>query len=113
MVDVYLNEKYIGNVKNLDEFIKEIKEKRKTGKIPLSLNIYYNDDFKEINIDTSKGRARRLLIKVENGKSLLTDELIERLLNNETSWDQLLKDGIVEYLDAMEEESTFIALNED
>jgi len=113
MVDVYLNEKYVGDVKNPDSFIKEIKEKRKIGKIPLALNVYHNEDFKEVIINTTKGRARRLIIKVEDGKSLLTNELIDQLLNNEVTWEQLLKQGVVEHLDAMEEESTYIALSED
>ena len=94
MVDVYLNEKYIGDVKNPDNFIKEIKEKRKTGKIPLALNVYHNEDFKEIILNTTKGRARRLIIKVEDGKSLLTNELIDKLLNNEVTWDQLLSSRV-------------------
>ncbi|MFH1210094.1 MAG: DNA-directed RNA polymerase subunit B [archaeon] len=113
MVDVYLNEKYIGTVDNVDNFIKEIKEKRKTGKIPLALNIRYDEEFREINIDTSKGRARRLIVRVEDGKSLLTEELVNKLLTNEITWEQLLKDGVFEYLDAMEEENSYIALSEE
>ncbi|MCD4666844.1 DNA-directed RNA polymerase subunit B [archaeon] len=113
MSNVILNEKYMGVVDDTDKFINDIIERRRTGKIPNNLNICYNKEFDEIHIDTTKGRARRLLIVVKDGKSLLTDEYVEKILKNELTWDQLVKQGIIEYLDAMEEENTYIALSED
>src|SRR3989344_6131296 len=112
MVDIYLNDKYIGQNKDHEEFIKNIKEKRRLGKLPLTLNVRYDDEYNEIYLESSPGRARRPLIVVENGKSLLTKEHIHKLTNNEITWDQLLKLGILEYLDANEEENAFVAMYE-
>ncbi|MEK6933106.1 MAG: DNA-directed RNA polymerase subunit B [Nanoarchaeota archaeon] len=112
MVDVYLNDKYIGQTKDHEEFIKNIKEKRRLGKLPLTLNLRYDDEYNEIYLESGPGRARRPLIVVDNGKSLLTKEHIDKLTNNEITWDQLIKLGILEYLDASEEENAFVAMYE-
>ena len=76
MTDVYLDDVYIGTVERAKEFVAKVRDDRRTGKIPGIINIGYNEDFDEIAIDTTRGRARRPLIVVENGKSKLTDEII-------------------------------------
>ncbi len=113
MVDVYLNEKYVGNVDDLGKFIKDIKEKRRSSKLPFSISINYDKEFDEAYLNTTKGRALRLLVRVENGKSLLTKEYVDKLINNEITWESLVQDGTLEYLDAAEEESALVALYEE
>jgi len=113
MTDVHLNEKFVGNVANTIEFMSKIKEERRKGKLPIAMNVSYNKLLDEIYIDTSKGRPIRPLIIVENGKSRLTDEHIKKLERNELKWQDLINEGIIEYVDAAEEESCFIALNEE
>src|SRR3989344_9465530 len=100
MVDVYLNENYIGTVNDAESFINSIKEKRRTNRIPLTVNLSYNNDYNEIYIESSSGRDRRPLIVVNDGKSLMTKEHLDKLAKNELTWDQLSKIGIIEYLDA-------------
>src|SRR3989344_2459701 len=112
MVDVYLNEKFIGNVNDPDAFVNSVKERRRTGKLPLNVNILHNKEFNEIYIESSTGRTRRPLIIVQDGKSLLNKDHLDKLKKNELTWDQLVKMGIIEYLDALEEENAFIALYE-
>ena len=113
MADVYLNEQFIGSVKDRESFISSVKEKRSEGKLPSTLNIRYDDGFDEIFIETISGRARRPLIKVKDGKSLLTKDLIESLESSKLSWDELVAKGVIEYLDAGEEEDALVALKED
>ncbi len=110
MSDVYLDEKYVGSVDNPKEFIKSIKEERRKQKLPYALNINYDSEFNEISIHTSTGRVRRPLVVVQNGQSLLTEELVEKLNENEITWKDLVDQGIIEYLDANEEENAFVAL---
>ncbi|MHA1873295.1 MAG: DNA-directed RNA polymerase subunit B, partial [Candidatus Heimdallarchaeaceae archaeon] len=110
MADVYINEKLIGHVEDPKEFVMKIRKERRLGKLPDALNILYDRKQDEILIETSKGRARRPLIVVENGKPKLTPEIIEQLKNNEITWKDLVNKGIIEYIDAMEEESCLVAL---
>lgn len=113
MADIFLDEKFIGKVDDPQDFIKKVKAERQKGKIPSSVNINYDSQLNEINIIISKGRARRPLIVVENGKSRLTEEHLKQLGNNELTWKELLNRGIIEYLDAAEEENALVALNEE
>jgi DNA-directed RNA polymerase subunit B' len=113
MTDVYMNEKFIGNVDNPQNFIKKIKEERRRSRVSDLVNVFYNERVDEVYIDYSNGRSRRPLIVVEEGKSKLTNFHLSQLENNEISWSELVQQGIIEYLDAAEEENTYIALNED
>src|SRR3989338_3702343 len=113
MTDVYLDDVYIGTVEKAKEFVDKVREDRRTAKIPGIINIGYNEDFDEILIETSRGRARRPLIVVENGKSKLTDEILQKLQKNEMDWKDLVEQGMIEYLDATEEENSYVSLKEE
>jgi len=112
MADVYINKKYFGTVDDSEGFIKNLKKARREGKISTSLNIYYDGNYKEIHIESIKGRARRPLILVENGKSKLKNEHINKLMDNELRWKDLIDQGIIEYIDSAEEENCLVALYE-
>ena len=112
MVDVYVDEKFVGTVDNAKEFVKAVKTDRRASKLSFAVNIAYDPDFNEVVINTITGRARRLLIIVENGVPKLTEEHLKKLKSNELTWDGLVKEGIIEYLDAGEEEEAYVALND-
>src|SRR3989344_5378760 len=86
MTDVFLDESFVGTINNKDEFIGKLKEQRRNKEFLRTMNIYYDEEFDELYLNACNGRARRPLI--------------------------LVKDGIIEYLDAGEEENSLIALNE-
>ena len=111
--EVFFNGMFIGSVKNKDEFIKKIKEKRREGKLPIQMNIRDNENFQTISISTESGRVLRPLIIVDNGISRLKNEHLIQLEQDELTWDDLIDKGIIEYLDAAEEENTLIALYEE
>src|SRR3989344_7519798 len=113
MTEIYLNEKYIGDADSGKDFVNKVREERRKGKLPESLNIYHNKNINEISIDLSKGRNTRPLIVVENGQSRMNDEILEKLNSNEMKWNDLISQGIVEYLDAAEEENALVALYEE
>jgi len=113
MTDVYLDERFIGSVDNPKEFINLVKQERRKNKLTSAMNIFYNDANNEIYIEISKGRARRPLIVVENGQSRLTNTHLDSLRAGKIKWSDLIKEGIIEYVDAGEEENCLIALNEE
>ena len=112
MVDVYLDDVFIGSVEKPKEFIKTLRDERRLGNFPFHTNVNYDKVFNEVYIDLSKGRARRPLIVVENGAPKLTSEKLMKLNNGEITWREIVDQGIIEYLDAGEEENAFIALYE-
>jgi len=110
MTEVFLDGRYIGETNDPKALVKEIREKRRNGLISPQINVAYHEHLDEVRILSDSGRVRRPLIIVENGKPKLTEEHIEKLKKGELSWEDLIKSGIIEYLDAEEEENSYIAL---
>lgn len=113
MTDIFLNGALIGETETNGKFLEEFKRKRRGGVIPEEMNIYFDKKEDEIYINTDSGRARRPLIVVENGKSKLNKEHIEKMEKGEIGWSDLLKTGVIEYLDAEEEENAYVAIKEE
>lgn len=112
MTDVFLNGKFVGTVDNGEEYTKSVIDERRNNRISTNLNIRYDNSIDSIYIETGKGRARRPLVVVKNGKPLLTEKHVEQIIKGELVWDDLVKQGIIEYLDANEEESAFVCFFE-
>ncbi len=113
MAEVILNGQFLGFVEKPRQFVEKVRELRRNGKLPAELNISYNEKEDTVIIVSDRGRVRRPLIVVKNGKPLLTEEHVKKLLANEISWDDLVAQGVIEYLDAEEEENALIALREE
>jgi len=113
MVDVFLSQKFVGTVENGKNFVSSFKNERRKGVIPKSSNIGYNTIYNEIYIEGINGRARRPVILVKDGKSILGNDDLDKLKKGEIEWVDLVEKGVIEYLDAIEEEDCYIALNEE
>jgi len=113
MTDVFLNEKFVGSADEAQAFVQTIIEKRREGKFPSTLNLNYNQREDAIYIQLSKGRAVRPLIIVQEGKSKLTPAHITKLKHEEMTFDELVTEGVIEYVDALEEEMCLVAFNEE
>ena len=111
--DVFFNGLFIGTVLNPEEFVVKIREKRRAGELPILLNVRNDPDLKNVIISTEAGRVLRPLIILENGASKLKNEDLVQIEQGQISWDGLIKKGIIEYLDAAEEENSLVALYEE
>lgn len=109
---VYLNGELVGTHDDPKKLVSDLKNKRRLGLLSKQVNIAHSIN-NEVIINADKGRARRPLIIVENGHSLVTEEHIEQLHDNLITFDDLVVDGLVEYIDAEEEGNLFIAVDED
>lgn len=115
---VYINGELIGSVNDPEDFTNQMREKRRAGEVSDEMNITYYNDTDEIYIFNDPGRARRPLILVKDGVPLLTESHLDKIEKGKLKWTDLVKKGIIEYLDAEEEENAYIAmtlkdLNED
>ncbi len=110
---IFLNGRLVGNHPDGKSLANRLRERRRMNELSSQVNIYYNRRLNELHILTDKGRVRRPYVVIEDGKSRLTPGVMQRIKNNELSWNHLVKMGIIEYLDAQEEENAFIAITED
>ena len=113
MVELFLNGKYVGDVENPREFVQQTRAARRSGVLDNNLNIAYHPHYDHVVVETGKGRLRRPLIVVQNGQSLLTEKHVKQLQKKEVKWGDLVNQGIIEFLDAEEEENAFISFSEE
>ncbi|MEM3673648.1 MAG: DNA-directed RNA polymerase subunit B [Candidatus Bathyarchaeia archaeon] len=111
---VFIDGNIVGYCNAPEKLVKEFRERRRTGEISNEVNIAYfskpQDKRGEIYVNCDEGRVRRPLIIIENGVPKLQPEHIEKVASGEWSWEDLVKNSIIEYLDAEEEENAYIAM---
>jgi DNA-directed RNA polymerase subunit B len=107
---IEVNGKIVGFTDKPEIVLDKIKKLRRDGIIPTDTNIAVFDDNQEIQIFCDKGRVQRPVIIVKEGKPLTTKEEINKIKKGEIEVSKLIKEGKVEYIDALEEENTYIAI---
>ena len=110
--EVYLNDRFIGSVESPAEFVDKVISNRRKGALTNALNIAFDQQRRQVFIETERGRVRRPLIVVKDGKPLLLEKHLQQLEQNEIPFADLLKQGVIEYLDSLEEETTLVAFSE-
>lgn len=112
-MDVFMNGKFVGEVESTGEFVERLKEKRRSSLLPLELSIRVDEDKEIIFLTTEIGRVIRPLVIVKDGVLLLKPEHISLIKEGKLAFSDLVKQGIIEYLDAAEEDNALIALKEE
>ncbi len=107
---VYLNGNLVGYIKNGAELASEIRRRRRKGLISHLVNVRYDERTNEVIVNSDRGRIRRPLLVVENGKVRYNSRIRESLLMGKMTVEDLVKEGIIEWIDAEEEENTYIAV---
>jgi DNA-directed RNA polymerase subunit B len=112
---VFVDGNIVGYSNTPEELTHEFRERRRRGEISTEVNIAYFSKIHvkrdEVYVNCDEGRVRRPLITVENGAPKLQTEHIEKIYSGEWSWEDLVKNAIIEYLDAEEEENALVAIS--
>jgi DNA-directed RNA polymerase subunit B' len=109
---VFVDGALIGVVDDPVALVGQMRAMRRRGEVPSEINVSYKEFNNDVIIHTDRGRARRPLIVVENGRPRVNEEDIERVRAAELSFNDLVRRGGIEFVDAEEEEDLFIAINE-
>jgi len=104
---IYLNGDLIGMHSNPHELVSKLRERRRKGLLHNEVNIRYDEHANDVILNCDCGRVRRPLLVVSDGELVLNKEG----LKCDITWSDLIRRGIVEYIDAEEEENAYIALN--
>jgi DNA-directed RNA polymerase subunit B len=109
-IDVFLNGRFVGVVKDGKEFAFAVKERRRKGNLPIEMGVKYDSFLESVFLSTEVGRVLRPLIVVDNGVSRLKAEHLRLVEAGTLTWNNLVEQGVIEYLDASEEDTAYVAL---
>ena len=115
---VFVDGQLVGYVEDGQHLANTLRTMRRSGKIHPHVGVYLysslNDSAtKRLYISCNSGRVLRPLIIVRDGRSLITDEIIEKIQKKFLSWTDLLHTGILELVDANEEENCYVSIGTD
>jgi len=110
---ILLNGRPIGYCRDGEKLVSYLRELRRSGKLHYEVSIAHikTQYVDEIYINTDAGRFLRPVFVVRDGKLVYSKQHAEALRKGEIGFEDLVKMGVVEYLDPDEEENAYIALN--
>jgi DNA-directed RNA polymerase subunit B len=107
---VYVNGDLIGLHDKPKELVEEVRQRRRSGLLSPEVNVRFDDNMNEIIINCDEGRLRRPLLVVRHGKTLLNHRHVEDMRSQKAKWSDLIREGVVEWIDAEEEEDSYTAV---
>ena len=116
---IFINGSWVGITNNPEVIMKLLVRQRREACISKEISIVNNFMNKEIRIYTDSGRSLRPLFVVEkyknennetSSKLKITKQNIRDLTDQKMKFDDLVDNGVIEFLDVEEEESSMIAM---
>jgi DNA-directed RNA polymerase subunit B len=112
---VFVDGNIVGYCDAAPEIVQTFREKRRAGEISTEVNITYfsksQTETGEVHANCDEGRVRRPLIIIEKGIPKLQPTHLEKIAIGEWTWEDLVKNSLIEYLDAEEEENAYVAIS--
>jgi len=114
-VKVFINGAWVGITNQPLELYNNLKDKKYKGIINIYTSIIFDYKLQEIKICNDAGRLSRPLLKIKNNNIIYTKDIINKVQNEELSWNDLLysgkiKESIIEYIDSYEQNNSMIAM---
>ena len=114
---IFVDGRLIGYYKDGGDLAQSLRDLRRNSKIHPHVGVSFHKSeiegsTKRLYVNCNAGRVLRPLIIIKDNKSLLTSELLDKISKKLLSWTDLLRMGILEVIDANEEENCYVTLDE-
>lgn len=114
-VKVFVNGCWVGVTDYPMELYTDMKNKKYRGIINIYTSVVFDYKMMEIRICNDSGRMTRPLLRVKDGRALITQDIINRLDTGDLTWNDLLTNckldsSVIEYIDPDEQNFAMIAL---
>jgi DNA-directed RNA polymerase II subunit RPB2 len=111
---VFINGAWVGITDDPEGLYKILKDKKQKGIINIYTSIVFDYKMREIRVCNDSGRLTRPLLRVKDKNILINNKIIQDLINNDISWDDLLttsklENTVLEYIDPEEQSWSLIA----
>mmetsp|Transcript_7174 Transcript_7174/g.15859 ORF Transcript_7174/g.15859 Transcript_7174/m.15859 type:complete len:1170 (-) Transcript_7174:18-3527(-) len=111
---VFVNGTWVGIHHDPDKLVRTLRELRRGVEISAEVSVVRDIQNRELRLFSDPGRCCRPIFIVEDQKLLIKKHHIEQLRNKastEFTWAKCIANGLIEYIDTEEEETTMIAMN--
>jgi len=107
-VKVLINGAWVGMAKDALELYTYLKEQKYKGIINIYTSIILDCKLQEIRVCNDSGRLSRPLLRVKDNNILITQNILDKLKQNELNWDDLftsckINEAVLEYIDPEEQ----------
>lgn len=106
---IHVNGDIFGLHKRPHKLVSQFKRRRRSGRIRPEVSIRHDLENRDVYINTDRGRMLRPLLIIDHGSLQITKMHLEGLSSGEISFSDLVSGGVVEWVDAEEEEDLLIA----
>ena len=113
LVKVFINGCWLGVTEDPQNLYNNMKDKKYKGIINIYTSIIFDYKNAEIRICSDGGRLTRPVLRVKDGKAMITKDIIDKLSNDELTWNDLLisstlPEAVIEYIDPDEQNQSLI-----
>ncbi|KAL9241333.1 hypothetical protein vseg_015456 [Gypsophila vaccaria] len=110
---VIFNGLILGKHRRPQKFAMAMRRLRRAGKIGEFVSVFVNEKQRCVYIASDGGRVCRPLVIADKGVSRIKRHHMQELADGVRTFDDFLREGLIEYLDVNEENNTLIALYEE
>ncbi|KAJ1922321.1 DNA-dependent RNA polymerase II [Mycoemilia scoparia] len=113
---IFVNGVWLGIHREVNKLVPQLRQMRRETSLSFDISIVRDIREKELRIYTDEGRVCRPLFVVDDLQLRVRPEHVQRLEEQEfqedegDGWHSLISDGLIEYLDAEEEETAMICM---
>ncbi|KAK7256943.1 hypothetical protein RIF29_30558 [Crotalaria pallida] len=109
---VFCNGLILGKHRRPQRFATALRKLRRAGKVGEFVSVYVNEKQRCVYLASDGGRVCRPLVIADKGVSRVKEHHMKELIDGVRTFDDFLRDGLIEYLDVNEQNNTLIALYE-